>query len=42
MVTGLVVPTVIGWLWNDTLGAFIWAGLIVRIAVWHCTFCVNS
>ncbi len=42
LLTGFVFPTCMGWLWGDTLGAFIWGGLVVRIAVWHCTFCVNS
>ncbi|KAI0695641.1 hypothetical protein BC835DRAFT_1346080 [Cytidiella melzeri] len=40
--TAFVLPTMIGWMWGDALGAFIWCGLVVRIAVWHCTFLINS
>ncbi|KAK1223610.1 hypothetical protein PQX77_013507 [Marasmius sp. AFHP31] len=39
---GFVLPTVIGWLWGDAMGAYVWAGLVARVAVWHCTFLVNS
>jgi len=39
---GLVTPTLIGLLWGDALGTFIWAGLVARILTWHCTFLVNS
>ncbi|KAJ4467419.1 hypothetical protein C8J55DRAFT_525938 [Lentinula edodes] len=39
---GFAVPPLIGALWNDALGAFVWAGLVSRLAVWHCTFFVNS
>ncbi|KAI0348260.1 hypothetical protein BDW22DRAFT_1319775 [Trametopsis cervina] len=40
--TSFVFPTMVGWLWRDPLGAFIWGGLVVRVAVWHCTFLINS
>ncbi|KIJ53481.1 hypothetical protein M422DRAFT_25353 [Sphaerobolus stellatus SS14] len=39
---GLVFPAIIGYAWDDALGAFIWAGMVARIAAWHCTFLVNS
>lgn len=39
---GLVFPTLVGTVWGDPLGAFIYGGLVARILVWHCTFCVNS
>ncbi|KAJ3843365.1 hypothetical protein F5878DRAFT_605201 [Lentinula raphanica] len=39
---GFAVPPLIGALWHDALGAFVWAGLVSRVAVWHCTFFVNS
>ncbi|KAI0094421.1 fatty acid desaturase-domain-containing protein [Irpex rosettiformis] len=42
LTTGFALPTFMGWLWGDAAGAFIWGGLVVRVAVWHCTFCVNS
>ncbi|EIW86998.1 delta 9-fatty acid desaturase protein [Coniophora puteana RWD-64-598 SS2] len=29
---GLICPTLLGYLWNDVLGAYIWGGLVVRIA----------
>ncbi|KAL5494752.1 hypothetical protein ACEPAI_213 [Sanghuangporus weigelae] len=39
---GFVLPTLLGLLWNDPIGAYIYAGLVSRIAIWHCTFLVNS
>ncbi|KJA28511.1 hypothetical protein HYPSUDRAFT_33933 [Hypholoma sublateritium FD-334 SS-4] len=39
---GFVCPPVIGHLWGDALGAFVWAGLVARLCIWHCTFLVNS
>ncbi|KAF9068664.1 hypothetical protein BDP27DRAFT_1223879 [Rhodocollybia butyracea] len=39
---GFILPPFIGALWGDAIGAFVWAGLIARLAVWHCTFFVNS
>ena len=30
--TALLLPTFIGALWHDAMGAFIWAGLVARIA----------
>ncbi|KZS93155.1 hypothetical protein SISNIDRAFT_486077 [Sistotremastrum niveocremeum HHB9708] len=40
--TSLVLPAAIGWAMGDTIGAFIWSGLVVRLLVWHSTFLVNS
>ncbi|KZP25296.1 hypothetical protein FIBSPDRAFT_918440 [Athelia psychrophila] len=39
---GFVLPTLLGYTWGDPLGAFIWGGLVSRLAIWHCTFLVNS
>ncbi|PPR01932.1 hypothetical protein CVT24_001271 [Panaeolus cyanescens] len=39
---GLVAPTLLGMLWGDALGAYIWGGLISRVCIWHFTFLVNS
>ncbi|KAG7095003.1 hypothetical protein E1B28_005797 [Marasmius oreades] len=39
---GFVLPAIIGSTWGDAKGAFVWAGLVARLAVWHCTFLVNS
>ncbi|KAJ7040291.1 hypothetical protein C8F04DRAFT_1083068 [Mycena alexandri] len=39
---GFVLPTLLGTLWNDASGAFVWGGLVARLAIWHCTFLVNS
>ncbi|KZT73326.1 hypothetical protein DAEQUDRAFT_662387 [Daedalea quercina L-15889] len=39
---GLILPPCIGALWGDATGAFVWAGLVVRLLIWHCTFFVNS
>ncbi|KAL0071122.1 hypothetical protein AAF712_001680 [Marasmius tenuissimus] len=32
---GFVLPTVIGWLWGDAMGAYVWAGLVARHAFPH-------
>ncbi|KAI0726911.1 fatty acid desaturase-domain-containing protein [Fomitopsis betulina] len=39
---GLVLPPCIGSLWGDAMGSFIWAALVARLLIWHCTFFVNS
>ncbi|EAU92568.2 acyl-CoA desaturase 1 [Coprinopsis cinerea okayama7 len=36
------MPPLIGFFWGDALGAFVWAGLVARLFIWHCTFLVNS
>ncbi|KAJ3550848.1 hypothetical protein NM688_g4987 [Phlebia brevispora] len=40
--TAFVAPALIGTLWNDAFGAFIWASLVKTLLVWHCTFLINS
>ncbi|KAG1754924.1 uncharacterized protein EDB91DRAFT_1042259 [Suillus paluster] len=42
IVFGYAVPVGLGSLWRDPVGAFIYGGLVTRLAVWHCTFLVNS
>ncbi|KAI0720043.1 fatty acid desaturase-domain-containing protein [Cerioporus squamosus] len=42
LLTGFVLPPAIGLVWRDPLGAFIYAGLVSRLLIWHCTFLVNS
>ncbi|KAF7347563.1 Stearoyl-CoA desaturase [Mycena venus] len=39
---GFVLPTLLGTTWGDPSGAFVWGGLVSRLAIWHCTFLVNS
>ncbi|KAG0707436.1 hypothetical protein DFH29DRAFT_1055244, partial [Suillus ampliporus] len=39
---GYIVPIALGFMWRDPVGAFIYGGLVTRLAVWHCTFLVNS
>jgi len=39
---GFIMPYLIGLMWGDPLGAFIWGGLLARVFTWHCTFIVNS
>lgn len=34
---GLLLPTAIGSLWRDSLGAFVWAGLVSRLASTYLT-----
>jgi len=37
-----IVPALIGWLWHDWLGSFLWAGCVRLVAQYHSTFAVNS
>ncbi|KAJ7070728.1 hypothetical protein C8F01DRAFT_1313861 [Mycena amicta] len=39
---GFVLPTLLGTLWGDASGAYVWGGLVARLLCWHCTFLVNS
>ncbi|KAL0489760.1 stearoyl-CoA desaturase [Acrasis kona] len=39
----LVVQPLLGYLWfGDATAGLIWGGFIARIAIWHCTFFINS
>ncbi|CAL1694421.1 unnamed protein product [Somion occarium] len=40
--TGLLFPVALGMIWGDPLGSFIYASLVTRIMIWHCTFLINS
>ncbi|KZW00434.1 hypothetical protein EXIGLDRAFT_604374 [Exidia glandulosa HHB12029] len=40
--SGLIFPTLLGALWGDALGMYLYGGVVVRVIVWHCTFIVNS
>ncbi|KAH9849215.1 hypothetical protein C2E23DRAFT_888403 [Lenzites betulinus] len=42
LLTGFGMPVLIGLLWNDPVGAFVYASLVARLLIWHCTFLVNS
>jgi stearoyl-CoA desaturase (delta-9 desaturase) len=37
-----VVPALVGCLWHDPLGAFLWAGCVRVVAQYHSTFSINS
>lgn len=39
---GFAFPPLVGLTWKDPMGSFIWAGLVSRLFIWHCTFLVNS
>ncbi|KAF7303190.1 Stearoyl-CoA desaturase [Mycena kentingensis (nom. inval.)] len=39
---GFVIPTILGALWGDVSGAYVWGGLVSRLFIWHSTFLVNS
>lgn len=40
---GLALPALVGKLWlGDTWMGFLWGGLVARVAIWHCTFLINS
>jgi stearoyl-CoA desaturase (Delta-9 desaturase) len=42
MFAGLVIPTLIGWAFGDPIGAFILAGGLRLVFVYHVTFSINS
>ncbi|KAJ8462305.1 hypothetical protein ONZ45_g17983 [Pleurotus djamor] len=42
LISGFILPAIIGRRWNDAVGAFVWAGLVSRLMIWHCIFLVNS
>ncbi len=42
IVSGLIVPALLGALWGDVLGAVLVAGFLRLAIQWHSTFCVNS
>ena len=39
---GLILPTWISSLWQDTIGGFFYAGVVARVICWHTTFSINS
>ncbi|CAG8492503.1 6124_t:CDS:2 [Funneliformis mosseae] len=42
LVSGFALPTLIGALWGDALGGFLYGGILSRVVIWHSTFCINS
>ncbi|TEB38788.1 hypothetical protein FA13DRAFT_1724731 [Coprinellus micaceus] len=42
LTVGFAFPPIFGCLWGDPIGSFVWAGLVSRLFIWHCTFLVNS
>jgi len=36
------VPVLIGWLWHDPLGAFLWVGCVRLVVQYHSAFAINS
>lgn len=40
---GFGLPTVIaGYFWNDWWGGFLISGILSKVVMLHCTFCINS
>lgn len=39
---GFVAPMLVSSLWSDMLGGLLWGGFVLRVFVWHSTFCINS
>jgi stearoyl-CoA desaturase (delta-9 desaturase) len=40
---GFVLPSLVSHvLIGDALGGYIYGGCVVRLLIWHCTFCINS
>lgn len=39
---GFILPAAAGQMWGDMVGGFVWGGLASKLAIWHCTFLVNS
>ncbi|KZT08723.1 uncharacterized protein LAESUDRAFT_735865 [Laetiporus sulphureus 93-53] len=42
LIFGMLLPPLIGAMWKDACGAFVWGSLVAKLLVWHCTFFVNS
>ncbi|BFZ56358.1 hypothetical protein PYCC9005_003404 [Savitreella phatthalungensis] len=43
LVLGFVLPAVVGHFWfGSGWQGLLWGGFVARIAVWHCTFLINS
>lgn len=42
LAVGFVAPALLSSLWGDALGGFLWGGYVLRVLVWHSTFCINS
>ncbi|KAI0283721.1 hypothetical protein BGY98DRAFT_1105800 [Russula aff. rugulosa BPL654] len=42
VVSGIVLPTMLGAAFGNAIAGFIYPGLVARILIWHCTFLVNS
>jgi stearoyl-CoA desaturase (delta-9 desaturase) len=42
MAMGLALPTLIGWFFGDAIGAFLFAGGLRLVFVYHVTFSINS
>ena len=42
IVFGTLIPTGLGFLWGDALGAFLVAGALRVVLTWHATYSVNS
>ncbi|KAI8611605.1 hypothetical protein BC830DRAFT_1213393 [Chytriomyces sp. MP71] len=40
--TSFLIPTLLGALWGDAFAAYLYAGIIARVLIWHATFCINS
>ena len=38
----MITPTVLGALWGDALGGFLYGGYVTRILIWHSTWSINS
>lgn len=40
---GFALPALVGKLWfDDAWMGLLWGGLLARVAIWHCTFLINS
>ncbi|KAJ3305605.1 hypothetical protein HDV03_001250 [Kappamyces sp. JEL0829] len=39
---GIVLPTLLGAMWGDALGGFLYGGYVSRIILWHTTWFINS
>jgi stearoyl-CoA desaturase (Delta-9 desaturase) len=42
MILGFVFPTILGLMWGDALGGFLYGGYVSRIIIWHATWFINS
>eukprot|EP00160_Parvularia_atlantis_P021147 Unigene9046_Nuclearia_a/m.27676 Unigene9046_Nuclearia_a/g.27676 ORF Unigene9046_Nuclearia_a/g.27676 Unigene9046_Nuclearia_a/m.27676 type:complete len:419 (+) Unigene9046_Nuclearia_a:190-1446(+) len=42
LAVGFAGPMLLAGLWGDVWGGLLWGGFVLRVLIWHSTFCINS